>query len=101
MIPILLMVSLGPGAAVVAASVVRGLRRRRLARRDEVLAHLGQFPDQTPQQIGWSVGLDADEVIDLLERLRVERLAQCRRDRGALRYRRAPRPSARSGAGDH
>lgn len=85
-----------PGAAVlVAAAAVTGVRRRRRVRENlenMVMAHLDRFPDQTFESISWSVGLDADVVVGLVERLRTARRAQCRPERGALLYRRAPCP---------
>ncbi|WFB88477.1 MULTISPECIES: hypothetical protein [Streptomyces] len=97
MIPTLLVGLVCLGAAT-------GVRRRRVVRENRenmVMAHLERFPDQTLESISWSVGLDADVVIGLLERLRAARLAQCRPERGALLYRRAPcspiRSRARSG----
>ncbi|MFI2380565.1 hypothetical protein ACH5AO_36975 [Streptomyces sp. NPDC018964] len=63
-----------------------------MVRENMVMAHLDRFPDQTLDSISWSVGLDADVVVGLLERLRAARRAQCRPERGALLYRRASCP---------
>ena len=81
-----------PGAVLMAAAAVTGVRRRRVVRENMVMAHLDRFPDQTLDSISWSVGLDADVVVGLLERLRAARRAQCRPERGVLLYRRAPCP---------
>lgn len=90
MIPSLLFGLVCPGVVLMTAAAVTGVRRRRMMREDcenMVMAHLDRFPDQTLEGISWSVGLDADVVVGLLERLRAARRAQCRLERGALLYR--------------